>query len=68
MSADECKGGAIAVPDRLLLGVDAVDFEALRFIEEERLVDAAGEPVVEVGGVVGADDEDVFGVGDAVGS
>src|ERR1700733_1299582 len=51
----------------LRLGVDAVDFEALRFVEEERLVDAAGEPAIEVGRVVGADDEDVFGCGDAVG-
>ena len=48
-------------------GVDAVDLQALRFVEEEGLVDSAGEPVVEGGGVVGADDEEVLGVGDSGG-
>ena len=48
-------------------GVDPVDFEALRFVEKERLVDASGEPAVELGGVVRADDEQMFGVGNAVG-
>ena len=32
--------------EALQLGVDAVDLEALRFVEEERLVDSAGEPVI----------------------
>ena len=51
----------------LILAVDLVDGEALGFVEEERLVDAAGEVMVEGGLVVGAGDEDVFAVGDAVG-
>src|SRR5713101_2401823 len=48
------------------LRVDPVDFEALRFVEEERRIDASGEPAVEVGGVVCADNEDMLGVGDPV--
>src|SRR5258705_8100154 len=49
------------------LGIDAVDFEALRFVEKERCVDASGEPAVEPGGVIGADDEDMLGGRDPVG-
>ena len=47
--------------------VDAVYLEALRFIAEERFVDAPIEPAVEIAGVVGTDDEEVFGCGNTVG-
>src|SRR5438270_12989859 len=49
------------------LGVDAVDFKALRFVQEEGGINASGEPAVKVGGVVGAYDEDMLGGGDCVG-
>ena len=49
------------------LGVDPVDFDALRFVKEEGLVDAPGKPMVEIGGVY-LDDQEMLGVGDTVGS
>ena len=54
------------------LRVDAVDFEALRFVEEERGIDASVEPAVKVGGVIyvsgttaTGDDGALVGKGDA---
>ena len=51
----------------VILRIDLVDGKTLGFVEEERLVDAAGEVVVEDDLVVGAGDEDVLFAGNAVG-
>ena len=54
--------------ETLRLGVDAVDFEALRFIEKEGFVDAASEPAIKFVVVVCPNDEQVFCRRHAVGT
>lgn len=54
------KGGSWRVPVHLLFCEDPIDFEALWFIEEERLVEAIGEAANEFCSVVGGDDQDVL--------